>query len=250
MTARWGFVMAREFVHVVSDASDTRTSLGLLLETEGFCVQFYETGKAFLDRLRSAKGRVLAVIRMPGLDGMELLRSLQTAAPTPLVVMLMLHSDVPLAVEAMKLGVSDVIVEPFDNEMLLKALRSAVKQDEADAAAALDVQNFLQRVARLTLRERQVFDHLIVGHTNKETGRHLEISPRTVEIHRAKVMAKMGPITLQGLVHNAVRAGLFDPLRAILSDIRGHNLALSACGIKEENPKDITLGALSMPRLK
>ena len=98
--------MAREFVHVVSDASDTRTSLGLLLETEGFCVQFYETGKAFLDRLRSAKGRVLAVIRMPGLDGMELLRSLQTAAPTPLVVMLMLHSDVPLAVEAMKLGVA------------------------------------------------------------------------------------------------------------------------------------------------
>lgn len=211
MTARRGFVMAREFVHVVSDASDTRTSLGLLLETGGFCVQFYETGKAFLDWVGSAKGLLLAVIRMPGLDGMELLRSLQTAAPTSLVVMLMRHSDVPFAVEAMKLGASDVIVEPFDDETLLKALRSAVKQDETDATAASDVQNFLQRVARLTQRERQVFDRLIVGHTNKETGRDLEISPRTVEIYRAKIMAKMGDINLQGLVRNAVLAGFFAP---------------------------------------
>lgn len=206
--------MTCEFVHVVSDASDMKEWLSFLLETEGFCVQFYESGKAFLDRVGSVTGCVLTDICMPGLAGMELLRRLRTAGRTLPVVMLAGQGDLSLAVQAMKLGASDVVVKPFDSKTLLKALRSAMEQSEADAAAAPDVQTFLRRVRTLTQRERQVFDHLVVGHSNKETGRDLAISPRTVEIYRARVMAKMQAGTLQGLVRGAALAELIGPLHS------------------------------------
>ncbi len=118
------------------------------------------------------------------------------------------HGDVPLAVEAMKLGACDFIEKPFDDEALLQALRSALERNGAAEAVDPTLREFVRRVGTLSERERQVLDQLVAGGTSKEIGRTLDISPRTVEIYRAKLMAKTQAGTLQELVRWAVLAGL------------------------------------------
>lgn len=201
--------MAGEHVHVVDDDAAIRDSLAFLLGTEGFEVRLYEDGTELLDRLaKPARGAVLTDIRMPGIDGLELLRRLRAAGHMLPVVMMTGHGDVPLAVEAMKLGACDFIEKPFDDETLLQALRSALERGGPDAAADPGLQEFVRRVETLSERERQVLDHLVAGGTSKEIGRALDISPRTVEIYRAKLMAKTQAANLQELVRWAVLASL------------------------------------------
>lgn len=117
------------------------------------------------------------------------------------------HGDVPLAVEAMKLGACDFIEKPFDGEALLRALQAALEQGGSNGSVDPILQDFMRRLATLSERERQVLDHLVTGGTSKEIGRRLRISPRTVEIYRAKVMAKTRAGSLQELVRWAVLAG-------------------------------------------
>ena len=201
--------MATDLVHVVDDDPAMRDSVAFLLGTEGFEVRLYEAGTEVLERLtKPAAGCVLTDIRMPGLDGLELLRRLRSAGHTLPVIMMTGHGDVPLAVEAMKLGACDFIEKPFDDEALLQALRSAM---ERGGPAALDdpgLQEFVRRVGTLSERERQVLDQLVAGGTSKEIGRALDISPRTVEIYRAKLMTKTQAANLQELVRRSVLAGL------------------------------------------
>ncbi|AWN42780.1 response regulator FixJ [Methylobacterium durans] len=201
--------MAASLVHVVDDDPAMRDSIAFLLDTAGFDVRVYEAGTDLLDRLpKPASGCVLTDIRMPGIDGLELLRRWRAAGHTLPVVVMTGHGDVPLAVEAMKLGACDFIEKPFDDEALLQALRSALKRSGAAQAADPTLRDFVRRVGTLSERERQVLDQLVAGGTSKEIGRALNISPRTVEIYRAKLMAKTQAGNLQELVRWAVLAGI------------------------------------------
>lgn len=201
--------MPASLVHVVDDDPAMRDSVGFLLGTDGFAVELYEAGADLLDRLgKPASGCVLTDIRMPGIDGLELLRRLRAAGHTIPVVMMTGHGDVPLAVAAMKLGACDFIEKPFDDEALLQAVRSALERGGPVEVADPDLQEFVRRVGTLSERERQVLDQLVAGGTSKEIGRALAISPRTVEIYRAKLMAKTQVANLQELVRSAVLAGI------------------------------------------
>jgi two-component system, LuxR family, response regulator FixJ len=201
--------MAASLVHVVDDDPAMRDSLAFLLETAGFEVVLYDGGASLLESLATpARGCVLTDIRMPGIDGLELLRRLRSTGSRLPFVMMTGHGDVPLAVSAMKLGACDFIEKPFDDETLLQALHAALGTTGVPEVADPTLQAFVRRVATLSERERQVLDRLVAGATSKEIGRALAISPRTVEIYRAKLMAKTQVGSLQELVRSAVLAGL------------------------------------------
>lgn len=202
--------MTARLVHVVDDDPAMRDSLGFLLATEGFEVRLYATATELLEHLgRPAEGCILTDVRMPGPDGMALLRNLRAAGHALPVVMMTGHGDVPLAVEAMKLGADDFLEKPFDDASLLQALRSALERHgPATPADDPGLRAFMQRVSTLTERERQVLDQLVAGGTSKEIARALDISPRTVEIYRAKLMAKTRAGNLQELVRWSVLAGI------------------------------------------
>lgn len=217
--------MTCDLVHVVDDDRPIRESLALLLRTEGFDVHLYPSAKFFLDQKNElVLGCMLIDVRLPGIDGLELLRRLRAAGYMVPVVMMTGYGNVPLAVEAMKLGACDFIEKPFDDETLIWALRSALRRGGADAAANFQTQKFLQNVAALTPRERQVFDYMIVGFTNKEISKILGISSRTVEIHRSKVMIKTKSKSFQDLVRCAVLAELAD---RVLDDRRHRSTRIS-----------------------
>lgn len=201
--------MPSNFIHVVDDDPALRDSLAFLLDASGFEVALYETGTDLLDRLmKSARGCILIDIRMPGLDGLELLRRLRGDGHTLPVVMMTGDADVPLAVEAMKLGACEFIEKPFDGEVLLNAVHAALERGGVTEGPDPILREFVRRVDTLSERERQVLDHLIAGGTSKEIGRALAISPRTAEIYRAKLMAKTQATSLSELVRWAVQANL------------------------------------------
>lgn len=194
-------------VFIVDDDDAVRDSLLVLLGNKGFPAVAFESADVFLAAYKSdMKGCVLLDIRMPGTDGMAMLKRLSGAKTQLRIIMMTGHGDVPTAVRAMRTGAFDFLEKPFTQDVVFGALERAM----ADIArggerAAGDVQ---QRLSRLTGRERQVLDRLVVGATNKEIARDLEISPRTVEIHRARVMEKMETPTLSHLVRLAISAGI------------------------------------------
>ncbi len=192
-------------VHVIDDDADVRQSLAFLLTSAGLTVRMHDSALAFLDVLPEIKdGCVVTDVRMPGMDGLELQRRLrQQKARLPVIVMTG-HGDVPLAVEAMKSGAVDFIEKPFEDEVLLSAIRSALaRQAQASDrdARATEIQ---QRIAKLSEREREVLDRLVAGKANKVIAFELGISPRTVEVYRANVMTKMQADSLSELVRMAL----------------------------------------------
>jgi two-component system, LuxR family, response regulator FixJ len=199
--------MAQAMIHIVDDDEAVRDSLQLLLETSGFTVTTYESGDAFLDRLPSPiEGCVLIDVRMPGRGGVEVQEELQHRAVAVPVIIMTGHADVPLAVRAMKAGAIDFVEKPFSDQLIIATINRALeigatarRQDEAAAGIA-------QRMALLTQRERQVLDALVQGRPNKVIAYELSISPRTVEIHRARVMDKMQARSLSELVRMALTA--------------------------------------------
>jgi two-component system, LuxR family, response regulator FixJ len=196
-------------VHVIDDDDAMRESLAFLLKSAKVTVATYESASLFLDRLNDVKGGcVITDVRMPGMSGLELLKHLRDMKNAIPVIVITGHGDVPLAVEAMKGGASDFLEKPFDDELLLAAVRTAlsdqaaVREDNALKAAVV------KRLEQLTARERQVLDGLIAGHPNKIIAYDLGISPRTIEIYRANVMTKMQASSLSELVRMALTAGV------------------------------------------
>jgi two-component system response regulator FixJ len=185
-------------VLVVDDDAAVRDSLHAMLEAEGFTVETFADARAYLDAYRPVTpGCLLLDLRMPGMDGLALLAELARRPDAPPAIMITGHGDVPLAVEAMKVGAVDFIEKPFTAALILGSIRSALAAHERAVAPVRDAG---RRLARLTERERQVLEQLVIGNANKAIARALGISPRTVEIHRARVMEKMQAKSLADLV--------------------------------------------------
>ncbi len=198
-------------IYVIDDDPAMRDSLDFLLGAAGFKVKLFEDAGSFLDaRAGLGFGCVVSDVRMPGIDGMDLLRRLRAdASPLPVVIMTG-HGEIPLAVEAIKLGAIDFIEKPFEDERLIEVVEMALRQAADRAKSDSVAEEIAGRVARLSERERQVMDGLIAGLSNKMIAREHNISPRTIEVYRANVMTKMQARSLSELIRLALRAGVLN----------------------------------------
>ena len=198
-------------VYIIDDDEAMRDSLNFLLDSSGFGVTLFDDAQAFLDVLPGlAFGCVVSDVRMPGIDGIELLKRMKAQqSPFPILIMTG-HGDVPLAVEAMKLGAVDFLEKPFEDDRLTTMIETAIRQAEPAAKNEAISQDIAARVASLSPRERQVMEGLIAGLSNKLIAREYDISPRTIEVYRANVMTKMQANSLSELVRLAMRAGMLN----------------------------------------
>lgn len=192
-------------VHVVDDDAAIRDSISFLLSSAGHETRLYPSARAILDRLSELEaGCILTDIRMPEMNGLELVHELKRlGAPHPIIV-LTGHADVNLAVEAMRAGVHDFLEKPFDDEALLACIRRALRVGEDIIGKQRRRAEIEEHLNQLTPREREVFDAVVAGLSNKAAALKLGISPRTVEIYRANVMSKMQAHTLSDLVRMAL----------------------------------------------
>jgi two-component system, LuxR family, response regulator FixJ len=196
-------------VFLVDDDEAVRDSLSLLLETAGHRVEAFESGTKLLATLSAdRKGCVIADLRMPGMDGLELQQQLLARGFRLPIIIMTGHGDVPIAVRAMKAGALDFVEKPFSEEAILETVRLALAQAERVRGPAAPDNLVQERISNLTQREREVLEAMVAGHPNKVIAHLLQISPRTVEIHRARVMEKMSARSLSHLVRVALEAGI------------------------------------------
>jgi two-component system response regulator FixJ len=198
-----------ETVYVIDDDEAVRHSISFLLKTSNIDVRTYESAIDFLEiapQVRS--GCVVTDVRMPNVSGIDLLRRLQELHIGLPVIVITGHGDVPLAVEAMKLGATDFIEKPFDDEKLLDSIHAALRKERSESKRQAERVEIEKRLSGLSKRERDVLDGLIAGHANKRIAYDHGISPRTVEIYRANLMAKMQATSLSDLVRMGLIAGI------------------------------------------
>lgn len=195
-------------VHLVDDDEAVRDSLAFLFKASGFAVRTYASGPEALAGIDSGSpGCVVTDVRMPEMSGIDLLRELKARSVSLPVVVITGHGDVPLAVEAMREGAIDFIEKPFDQSLLLTAVRRALDTTAAPAGADDAQARVRKRLDQLSHRERQVLAGIVEGRLNKTIAYDLGISVRTVEVYRAKLMAKMKAESFAELVRMTVRAG-------------------------------------------
>jgi two-component system response regulator FixJ len=195
-------------VFVVDDDPAVRDSLRVLLESVDLDVRPYANAEAFLAGFEAdalGPAALLLDVRMPGTSGMALLEHLRVEHPALPIILITGHGDIDMAVRAMKLGAKDFITKPFSAQRLLDRIQEVLRQSAGAAAASIDAKEAAARLEVLTLREREVFDRIVAGESNKAIAIELGISVRTVESHRASVMEKLGVKTLVDLVLLAVR---------------------------------------------
>jgi two-component system response regulator FixJ len=195
-------------VFVVDDDEAALDSLVMLLRSDGLNPRGFSSAANFLDALNpQARGCIISDVRMPGMDGVELLRTLKATNCLLPVIVITGHADVTVAVQAMKAGAADFIQKPFESELILRLVRACLEDNDdlVDASAKRD--RVLRRIDSLTSRERQVLDMIIQGASNKVIAGNLDISPRTVEIYRANVMSKMRADSLSDLIRMTLSSG-------------------------------------------
>ena len=199
----------RKLVHIVDDEDAIRRSASFMLKTSGYAVQTWATGVAFLREIRHVpEGCVLLDVRMPEMDGLEVQEALRERGVTMPVIVLTGHADVSIAVRAMKGGAVDFLEKPFEKAVLIAAIVAAFDRLTAADGAAARAAEANVVLAVLTPREREVLEGLAQGLPNKTIAYDLGISPRTVEVHRANLMAKLDVRSLSDALRLAFAAGL------------------------------------------
>lgn len=202
-------MISRRLVHIIDDEDAVRRSVSFMLKTSGLAVHDWESGSAFLKAVRHVEtGCILLDIRMPEMSGLDVQATLNERGVTMPVIVLTGHGDVAIAVKAMKAGAVDFLEKPFDSDLLLAALARGF--DRLDSAADVLTKAAEAEVVlgALTARERDVLEGLALGYPNKTIAFDLGISARTVEVHRANVMAKLGARSLSDALRIAFSAGL------------------------------------------
>ncbi len=196
----------RQIVNIIEDHPAVRESLALLLRSAGFSTESYASAQDFLDQNSAPAGCVISDIRMPGMSGLELLAELKNRRILLPTIIMTAFADVPQAVKAMKLGAVDFIEKPFDDELMVSTVRGALarrgewRAGDAEALAAQD------KLSSLTAREKDVLTGLLNGKLNKTIAFELGISVRTVETHRANLMAKVQAQSLSELIRLSLQA--------------------------------------------
>jgi FixJ family two-component response regulator len=200
-------------VFVVDDDASIRRALARLLHSAGYQTEIFASAEGFLAQSRfDAPGCILLDVRMPGLNGLELQDALAAADRQLPIVFITGHGDVPMSVRAMKAGAEDFLPKPFDDEELLKAVAQALNKSQREQNERTEVAEIRRRLASLTPREREVLCHVVAGQLNKQTAADLSIAEKTIKVHRARVMEKMGASSLAGLVAMTARIGIHTPL--------------------------------------
>ena len=195
----------RRVVHVIDDDEALRDSLTFLLRTAQIEAQTHNSAAAFLETLPQPNlSCVITDVRMPGLSGIDLLKRLKELKIDVPVIVITGHADISLAVEAMKIGAIDFLEKPFEDDVLLAIVQSALRQWEGEARRHTERAVIERRLAALSNRERDVLNGLVAGRANKQIAFDLGISPRTVEIYRANLMDKMEARSLSELVRMAL----------------------------------------------
>lgn len=200
--------MSEPIVHLIDDDEAVRTSLSFVLEMADLPNRAYGSAQEFLDAAGSLdSGCIVTDVRMPGMSGIELVRKLRERGDSIPVIVITGHGDVPLAVEAMRAGAMDFIEKPFEHDVLLASIRSALNAHARTDEDRAERRRFEQMLTGLSGRERDVLRGVIAGKLNKVIAFELGISPRTVEVYRANVMSKTGASGLSELVRIALLAG-------------------------------------------
>ena len=196
-------------VYVIDDDDGARHSLEFLLDCAGIRVRSFPSADAFLESSPPLAGAcVVTDVRMPGMSGIALVEEMKRRGASAPVIVITGHADVPLAIQAMRAGVADFIEKPFDDEVMLGAIRKALADRAGDEAAEAERRAVGERLATLSPREREVVEGLVAGRANKAIAFDLGISARTVEVYRANVMMKMQARTLSDLVRMVTVARL------------------------------------------
>jgi two-component system response regulator FixJ len=200
---------ADEAVHVIDDDEAVRRSLALLLYSAGYTVETYPSAESFLGAVpQTMSGCIVVDVRMPGMDGLQLQEHLTAQGVLLPVVVVTGHADIALAVRAMKAGARDFIEKPYANSRMIEAVTAALASGRLDLNRARRASDARARVSRLSSREQAVLHELVQGRPNKLVAHALNISPRTVEIHRANMMEKLGVRSLSEAVRIFIAAGL------------------------------------------
>jgi two-component system, LuxR family, response regulator FixJ len=202
----------KSIVHVIDDDQAVREVLAFQLGSAGIDVRTYESAVAFLKVAPTVQaGCIITDVRMPDLSGIDLLRRLREIKVAAPVIVITAHGDIPLAVEAMRMGAIDFLEKPFDDDVLLASVRSALAKGDRGQKRQTERSNIEARLAALSKRERDVLEGLVAGHANKQIAYDLGISARTIENYRANLMLKMQAASLSDLVRMALIAGMLDP---------------------------------------
>lgn len=204
--------MSDRIVYLVDDDEAVRRSAGFMLKTSGFKVNSYASGVELLKESRDlSPGCILLDVRMPDIDGLQVQEALRERGIGFPVIVMTGHGDVNVAVQAMKAGAVDFIEKPFEKAVLLSALDEGFARIEQSGRSLARAEEAQVRLKALTPRETDVLEGLVRGHPNKTIAYDLDISPRTVEIHRANLMSKLGVASLSEALRIAFAAGLDEP---------------------------------------
>lgn len=195
-------------VHIVDDEEALRKSLGFMLTVNGFAVRLHVSATAFSEIASSLRNAILITdMRMPDMSGLDLVRKISSISPIPSIIVTG-HGDIPMAVEAMKAGAVDFIEKPFEESVIIEAVRRAAEKLADSSAGTLSVDDIRSRIGSLSERERQILSAVVAGQPNKAIAFNLDISPRTVEVHRANVMTKMRARSLPELVRMSLTVSI------------------------------------------
>ena len=197
---------AGAIVHIVDDDAAVRDSLSLLLELKGIAARSHASAEAFLESYDGQPGCVVVDLRMPGMSGLALQAELKRRGIALPLVMVTAYGDVPTARAALKAGAYDFVEKPIEEERLVATLQAALALAQAERATAEELAAFRARLERLTAREREVLDMVVEGRHNREIAEALTISPRTVEVYRARMMEKLQVRRLPDLVRLVFRS--------------------------------------------